>query len=271
MSSPPDGVYHGVDFSGAKRPRSKIWVSTWTGRDPATTRNGFSHLDLVETIHRSSSDGRRHFWLIDAPFNLPLEQLETHGVELGWHATLDWLASFDDPRAWRRACRKVSRVEPRREIDRNAHTPFSPINLRMFKQSWHCMVSVVRPLAAESSVLVLPMGLSENQASPLVDVHVWVGESCPSSILRARGWKNTGYKGTNDANRSAREDLVARLQGVNGFDIVDDARRTAIEDPEGDALDSLILLLAGPGFAATDHEALLREDERAKVEGWVYV
>ena len=135
-----EAVYHGVDFSGAKRHRNKIWVATRRDAESATTCNGFSHRGVVDLIRSSAKDGRVHCWLVDAPFNLPIAQLDAHGIASDWRATLDWMASFSDARDWRRACRKVSRIEHRRAIDRRVHTPFSPVNLRMFKQTWHWMV-----------------------------------------------------------------------------------------------------------------------------------
>ena len=269
MAPSHPGIYHGIDFSGAKSHRNKIWVSTWNGQDPATTRNGFSHGELVRAIADSAEDAQRHFWLIDAPFNLPVEQLETHGVEPTWRATLDWLASFKTPRDWRRACRKVSRVEPRRAIDKTAQTPFAPINLRMFKQSWHCMVSLLLPLADNARVAILPMVLSED-SERLDTAGAWVGESCPSSTLKHLDWPHMGYKGVAPKNRKVREELLRKLERKAGVPVESRSAETAVLDTEGDALDSLLLLASAPPFASCDHAEILRRDALAHAEGWVY-
>jgi hypothetical protein len=264
-------VYHGVDFSGAKHHRGKIWVSTWNGKDPATTRNGFSHAELVGAIAGSAGDGCRHYWLIDAPFNLSVQQLETQGIECNWRATLDWLASFDSARDWRRACRKVSRVEPRRAVDIRAHTPFAPINLRMFKQTWHCMVSLLLPLVDDDRVAILPMGLAGAEQDRMESARVRIGESCPSSVLRRLGWPHTGYKGIAPKNKQAREDLLRRLEREAGISVTEGVRDTAIVDTEGDALDSLLILASASRFAKSDHAKILQDDSLARVEGWVYL
>ena len=49
------------------------------------------------------------------------------------------------------------------------------------------------------------------------------------------------------------------------------ATTAAVDDTEGDALDSLLLLPSVHRFAVADHNAILTEDPSAHVEGWVYL
>jgi hypothetical protein len=141
-------VFHGVDFSGASGYQAKIWVATYDGSAPAAAVGGFSYARLVERMARSGEDGRRHLWLVDSTFGLPREMLERHEVPLDWSSSALWLATFPSPRDWRHDVRAVSRREDRRSTDRIARTPFAPMNLRMFKQTYQCIVNVLLPLRA---------------------------------------------------------------------------------------------------------------------------
>ena len=263
MSSP---VYHGVDFSGSRNAARNIWVGAWDGRAPAVTSNEFSYAQLVDRIASSADDGRRHVWLIDAPFGLARSLLEAHGVTPTWPATIEWLRAFASPREWRRACRKVSRKEPKRDVDTRASTPFAPTNLRLFKQTWACIVQVLAPLAEREGVAVLPFHTPARADMS----HVWVGEGCPSSALRDRDWPRTGYKGREAANRHHRAEL-ADLLVRSGVPIEETSLRRAIGDHEGDALDSLLLLPSSVRFADHDPRAIIQDDPNAMLEGWVYV
>lgn len=270
-------AYHGVDFSGAKNYRRKVWVATQLGDGPATARSGFSHWELVEHIGRSADDGRSHYWLIDAPLSLATEQLGKHGIQQTWRAATEWLASFGSAREWRRACRAVSRVEPKRRVDKRFKTPMAPSNIRLFKQTWHAIVSVLLPLRAHADVLVLPMTLAERCTAgdepmrALECSRVWLGEGCPTSTLRSRGWPHSGYKGPSKTNREQRQRLLRRLVEDDGVAVAPGAAAHAIDDGEGDALDSLLLLPPARRFSRFDHVSLLSDDEWAAVEGWVYV
>ena len=244
-------------------------MSTQAGSAPATTRNGFSHAELVELIARSPEDGKRHLWLIDAPFSLPVELLEAHGVDPKWEASIDWLRSFESPRQWRRQCRQVSRREPRRAIDQRFKTPMSPVNIRMFKQTWHCVVSVLRPLLPHEHVAILPMSL--DKAGAVEQASVWLGEGCPSSLLRHHDQPHRGYKGSSESCRRQRKVLIDFLKQDQNVRIAEEADAQALADDEGDALDSLLLLASTRNFGLADHRAILESDTRALVEGWVYV
>jgi hypothetical protein len=267
-------VYHGVDFSGSASHRQKMWIASQVPGQPATTRSGLSHADLVELMRRSAADGCRHWWLIDAPLALPVELLERHKVPPTWPAALAWISSFGDAQAWRRACRSVSRREAWRGTDRRAQTPLPPTNLRVFKQTYHAIVSVVARLRALDAVIVLPMELAgaEGGAGKRLDAATaCIGEGCPSSTLQRLGWPHRGYKGPAERNRELRQELLDRLVRELGSPVAPAAAAAAVDDPEGDALDSLLMLPAARAFAAADHAVVLAADSLAHVEGWVYV
>lgn len=210
-------------------------------RRQATTRGGLSHGELVALVRRSAADGYRHCWLIDAPLALPVELLERHKVPAAWPAALAWISSFGNAQAWRRACRSVSRREAWRGIDRSAKTPLPPTNLRVFKQTYHAIVSVVARLRPLDAVIVLPMELAgaEGGAGKRLDAATaCIGEGCPSSTLQRLGWPHRGYKGPAGRNRELRQELLERLSREVGSPVV-------------------------PAAAAADPVV--------HVEGWVYV
>lgn len=270
-------VFHGVDFSGGKRAHRKIRVADRCPGEPVTLRSNLTHSDLVEAIARSAEDGRRHRWLIDSTFGLPLEMLEAQGIEPDWGASLRWLASFSDAREWRRACRKKSRKELKRRTDRLAAVPFAPSNLRMFRQTWHCMVSVLLPILGRPGIAILPFaaasttGSTQGHAAAWREAPVWVGEGCPASFLRQAGWPSRGYKGSSGSNLALRRNLLSLLANELAARVPPDIESQALEDSEGDALDSLLLLPSARKFSECDHQALLVREPRAAVEGWVYV
>ncbi len=274
MSERCDEVFHGIDFSGAKKHRKKIWVSTWSPladvdpRAQANTRNNFTFAELVRLIAKSGEEEcAQHYWLIDAPFSLAIEQLRQHDMEPTWESTLQWLATFENARDWRRACRKATGREPKRGIDKRFKTPQAPMNIRLFKQTWHCMVSVLLPLMKMEHVAIMPM-----QAEIKSKATVWVGEGCPSSSLRAWQWPHRGYKGDSKNCRLQRESLLNQLMQENGMELSESTQKITLDDPEGDALDSLLMLPAAQRFMEMDHTSILQDDrDSAPVEGWIYV
>lgn len=250
-------VLHGIDFSGGERPEGKIWVATRDGRT-IELRRGFDHRSIVEMILASRDDGRDHLWRIDAPFGLALESLGDFGIEPSWQAMAEWLGSFGSAREWRSTCRAMARREPRRVTDREAHTPMSPLNLRVFKQTWSVITRVLKPLA-EAGIRIEPV------AGPLGS-RVVVAEGCPASVLHQLGWPARGYKGggpasgnADDPPRSLRRELVERLRKT-GLPIPRPVAGKAIDDREGDGLDAL-LLVTDPRQDVPPREAL--------VEAWV--
>jgi hypothetical protein len=248
-------VLHGIDFSGGDRPEGKVWVATRDGRS-IELRRGFDHRSIVELILASAADGRGHFWRIDAPFGLPLETLDGFGIGRTWSAMADWLGSFSSAREWRSACRERSRREPRRGTDLSARTPMSPLNLRVFKQSWSVITRVLKPLA-DAGIRIAPI------VGP-ADGRVVVAEGCPASALHRRGWPARGYKGGGDGSDDPplrrRRELVERMRG-EGLALPTPMIDRVIADRDGDGLDALLLLL-DPTQDIPPQEA--------ECEAWVY-
>ena len=179
--------------------------------------------------------------------------------ELDWITVARWVASFPNARAWRTAMRESSRKEPRRACDRELQTPMAPMNLRVFKQTFTVIKEILVPLADEG-VAIMPVAMPAGGAEPAV----MVCESCPASVLRARGWPAKGYKGGGEPPRVLREELI-RLLRKEGLEIPSPAAVEAIHDEEGDLLDALILATEPLSWSVPAEHAA-----RAAVEAWVY-
>lgn len=249
-------VLHGVDFSGAEAGgAAKIRAVTRDLASPSAPVASMGRMDrrgLVRAVLASAADGRDHLWRIDAPMGLPLAVLAEVGVAADWRASAEWMHSLGSPRLWRSAMRDTTRREPRRTCDAALSTPMSPLNLRVFKQTWTFMCEVLLPLA-DAGIAVAP-SIEGRAGAPVVC------EGCPASVLHAKGMPRRGYKGGGDPPRRVRAEIVQSLR-KEGMSVPDSLADEAVRDEEGDLLDAM--LLATPPFQSV-------VPAEARVEGWVY-
>jgi hypothetical protein len=251
-----DGILlHGVDFSGADSGGlAKIRAVTRDLGDPRRPVASMGRMDrrgLVRAILASRDDGRDHLWRVDAPMGIPGEIAREFGVGPAWIDVARWMQSFGSPRLWRGEVRGRVRREPRRTCDAEMSTPMSPLNLRVFKQTWTFVCEVLLPLA-EAGVSIQPCVPAGGRVA--------VTEGCPSSVLHLHGWPRRGYKGGGDPPRRLRAEIV-RLLRQHGLAIPDPLAEEAVRDEEGDLLDALLLVDAP---VATAVPAV------AMIEGWVH-
>lgn len=248
-------VLHGVDFSGADSGgAAKIRVVTRDLGSPRQLVSSPGRLDrraLVRAIAASADDGRDHLWRVDAPMSIPAEIAREFGVGPAWIDVARWMQSLGSPRLWRGEVRGLTRREPRRTCDQAMATPMSPLNLRVFKQTWTFVCEVLLPLA-EQGFRIEPCACGANR--------VVVTEGCPASVLAAKGWPKRGYKGGGDPPRRVREELLRRL-AQEGLAVPVPMAEEAIRDEEGDLLDAMLLTL--PPFQTV-------VTAEAAIEGWVH-
>lgn len=252
-----DGIIlHGVDFSGADSGgAAKIRVVTRDGAAPGAPVVSAGRMDrrgLVRAILASAQDGRMHTWRIDAPMSLPAEVASEFALPADWLALAKWMHAFGSPRLWRTELRSRMRREPRRACDTALSTPMSPLNLRVFKQTWTFICEVLVPLS-EAGIRIEPAFAGTNP-------DVVVCEGCPASVLHSKGWPRRGYKGGGEPPRALRSEMIDLLREA-GIDIPAAMAEEAIRDEEGDLLDAILLVM--PPFHTVVPEV-------AKVEGWVY-
>ncbi len=171
----------------------------------------------------------------DFPFGLPQRLMAAEN----WRDfVLGFEERFPDAHQFRRWCR---RRYPDRELKRltdvAARTPFSPYNLRMFRQTYWGIRAVLAPLVATRSARVLPM------QCPVAGIP-WLLETCPASTLKDLDLYRR-YKGKNLNQRAARAEIFRALE-VLGLLRSRDGRLTGIvtENAGGDALDAVVAAVA---------------------------
>lgn len=252
----PGIVLHGVDFSGADAGgAAKIRAVTRDLGAPAAPVASMGRLDrraLVRAILASRDDGRAHLWRVDAPMSLPAEIAREFGVDGDWMELARWMQGLGSPRLWRTEVRARTRREPRRACDDAFSTPMSPLNLRVFKQTWTFVCEVLLPLA-EAGVRVDPCVPGQPGG------RVTVCEGCPASVLHAVGWPRRGYKGGGEPPARVRAEIVRSLRAT-GMVVPEPLAAEAVRDEQGDLLDALVLAL--PPFATVTPPV-------ARIEGWV--
>lgn len=250
-------VLHGVDFSGADGGgAAKIRVverDLSAPRNPVVLRGQFDRAGLVRAVLASAQDGRAHLWRVDAPSALPRELVQEFQLQPTWRSVAAWMQEFGSPRQWRSHVRQLIRREPRRTCERAMSTPMSPLNLRVFKQTWTFICEVLLPLA-DAGVRVDPV------AVPATPSTVTICEGCSASVLLLHGWPARGYKGQGEPPKQVRADIIRRLRHA-GMNIPPAIADKAVEDEEGDLLDAL-LLVTEPTQVAVPPDAML--------ESWVY-
>lgn len=264
---------HGIDFSGGRSGGNSTWIAS------GTLDEGSLKIDECRTGSSlpGSSTQREPFletlrdWMreqgscaigMDFPFGLPAKLVE----EETW---VDFAAGFPkqypDADMFRMKCQQAS---PGEELTRatgdTAQTPYSPYNLRMYKQTYHGIAGLLSPLVQEDEICVLPM-MEPEEGKP------WLFEVCPSATMREQGYRSS-YKGTTQEHRAARTRILKNLQGSGTLTIrAQGVLSSVLRDSGADALDSVI-----SGFAVTKQllhpERVLPERlEGPEVEGHVYV
>lgn len=253
----------GVDFSGAVHAGEKIWVSRaqfdgkmlrfdflgraadLPGGSPDRTE-AISALRNWISIHQGAACG------LDFPFALQKEAL----VESDY-AT--WLQNFVSryPNSQKM---KESGFGARRATDIAAKTPFSPLNLRLYRQTYHGIGEVLAPLRA-SGACVLPFDAPISQK-------IWLLEICPASLLKAEKLY-LSYKGKSDLQRRNREIIAREMAARTPFEWNLEMEKRAIDDTEGDALDAILAAICTFNALQKPGSLTARSELESK-EGRVY-
>lgn len=241
-----ESVVLGVDFSGAVQADKRIWVCRAMCGVDSVEITGCSSLReqvgrrmnrgdalavLREVITRSGDA-----WIgLDFPFGLPAALVE----ELDWREFLQaYERNYGTPEAMRDRCRARARGrELRRGADVESRTPFSPYNLRLYKQTHYGIREILLPLVRGSVVRVLPMDEPVDSIPTLL-------ETCPASTLKQEGLY-APYKGHGQIRACARVRILRALE--KKFRVAwgsEESREIVLADSEGDGLDSVVAALA---------------------------
>ena len=266
---------HGVDFSGSAEPGEDIWLTTgeWDGQRlrvtdarPASEAFDASGREAVLAGLREFVDDGGVSGL-DFSFGLPRPVLP-ESVD-SWATSLQWVREreYDDALAaqadWKDRARAsdADGVELKRATDRpvGASSPYSFITRY---QTFHGMCDLLWPLVDAGRVSVEPVAPTDADAT-LCEIY-------PAGTLRALGLPDRKYK--DDAKYpDGPEKREAILEGLVdwGAEVPDWIAERLLEDPEGDALDSLVAAVATA--RAVDGNFAVEDERYDPVEGYIYV
>ncbi len=261
---------YGVDFSGARDAGKKIWIARGTIEGAGLSVTAcFQVKDLADSgkdrdrglsvLRAFIKRENESVFGMDFPFGIPKALIKEENWERWARAFKD---SYGSPDEFRRFCRATSGgKELKRFTDRKVVTPFSPYNLRVYRQTYFGIRDVLGALLRENAICVLPM-------QKPVPRRAWVIEICPASTLRREGLSSP-YKGMGERRRVARSGILRGLEDMGSLRIREQAlRSTIINDRGGDALDSVVAAFAT--FRALKCEFAFDKGAPYGLEGWVY-
>ncbi len=259
----------GIDFSGGVNAGRKIWIASGRVENkvllietclrgealPDSSRERAACLAALRIFIRSVGEALVG---LDFPLSLPADLM----CDQTW---LQFIRSFSDryatPQAFRQACRRIAHgSELKRRTDIAAKTPFSPYNLRVYRQTYFGLRDVIVPLVRERAVCVRPMQSGRLGVPSLIEI-------CPASTLKRMKWYRP-YKGRASARRAARLMILQSLQR-EGVQLTSRLKPTVLADPEGDALDSILATWAA--YRARSQLDRIPHDPLYQREGYVFV
>jgi hypothetical protein len=273
-------VVHGVDFSGAREAGAKISIASGVLEDGLRVERCRSVAEIIDTAKRGPAleylreflaSERRAVVGLDFSFGVPravtspevgnwrefVHEFDFGGVE----AMTDAYAE----RTRERTGGERTYLKRVTDTETGASSPYSFV---VAAQTFHGIGDVLRPLALDDRVSVLPMD-DPGEDRP------WLCESYPAATLRELDLPDERYK--NDGKyadaQDRRERIVAGLRDA-GLTVADEAIvETALADSGGDALDSIVAAFAVARALREGRPAASREapDERSRLEGHIYV
>jgi hypothetical protein len=261
----------GVDFSGARDAGERIWIARGSmGEDALNVADLFQAKSLPGSgrdravSHRALAafigEQEQGIFGLDFPFSLPRDLVRGKSWE---EFVLSFNRAYKSPEEFRRLCRsEANGRELKRITDIESRTPFSPYNLRLFRQTYFGITDVLAPLVRNDTARILPMQRP-------IDGKAWVLEICPASTLKR---ENLGmpYKGRAEVRRAARLLILEAIEEKLPLRVATSVIRARIvNDIGGHALDSVIAALAT--FKAFRNAFALDAPCSYDIEGWVYV
>lgn len=260
--------YFGVDFSGASRAGRHIWVASAVLQDrtliihdcrrgdelPGSGRARNICLEALLTWIEQQGDAVIGF---DFPFSLPVALMPDDSWE---QFVLQFPERYGTAEAFRRACLEAAGgAELKRVTEWVNKTPFSPYNLRLYRQTYYGISHILSPLVREKKVSVLPMQRALPGRPQLIEV-------CPASTLKVEKMY-LPYKGRGEEKQAARLAILQYFEQEKNLRIERlDLRERVLDDRGGDALDSILA-----AFAASRAQATVPGNEEDVLEGQVYM
>lgn len=257
----------GVDFSGATNAGNLIWIASGIYengglqildcRAARDLPDAGSNRDLALGALRQFAGQQKEAVIgLDFPFGLPKSLVE----EDSWESfILSFPRKYNSPDHFRKVCLEAADGrELKRATDMVSKAPFSPYNLRMFRQTYYGICDLLYPLIKNNEVSVLPMQKSEAGKPRLLEI-------CPASFLKREGI-NISYKGRPEEKYRARLKILEYMENEKGLRYeLTSLRDTILENRGGDALDSLIA-----AYCAFKYGSEISPAYEAGVEGYIY-
>ena len=242
----------GVDFSGARNAGNNIWIATGAvtpdgirieavRRAADLPNGGESFTPALEALVRQITILSDYIIGLDFPFSLPIELIE----QRSWISFAEAFSrDFAEPDDFRSHCRSITGgKELKRRTDIESRVPWCAYNIRLYRQTWAGIRHVLAPLAQNGQARVIPMQTPKDGIALLAEI-------CPASLLKREGLYKP-YKGRGDELRAARAGILTSLTRRRAITpIRGKLRRTILDNPGGDALDS-VLAAIGAGLVET--------------------
>jgi len=218
--------FFGIDYSGSLQASKKIWIceaeffkneininSVYSIFDKFKIKSRKEANQHIITLIKNNPDGVFGF---DFPFSLPIPAIRTPS----WR---EFISTFDktykSEDEFRNKLRKLFKNKDiKRKCDIISKTPFSPYNLRIYKQTYYGITEILKPLLLQNSSTVLPFESLEMGKSIVMEV-------CPASLMKIRKdslkWPGVykGKKGLHRENRTKILDIVMSRLNLKFSDI----------------------------------------------------
>lgn len=265
---------YGIDFSGAKDAGKWIWISKGiVNGGYLLIKRCFRAIDLpgsgkkpekcLLVLREYIARQPQALFGFDFPFGLPKELVK----QTRWE---EFILTFPDEyrnaNDFRRICfSKAGNRELKRVTDIQNRAPFSPYNIRLYRQTYYGLTEIIYPLVRDNLGCILPMQRPK-KGKP------WVLEVCPASTLKAEGlyrvYKNKGRSGD---HYNVRRHIFSSIQTTGQLKLADsDMIDMILADHKGDALDSVVAAFAA--FRALKKGiAIPRTDCKYEIEGFIFV
>ncbi len=263
----------GVDFSGSEFAGKSIWVATGKLEDDqiqgkrkilvndcrrgeSLPGSGRRRQRCLEALCRYLEQQKNALVGLDFPFGLPRQLVRDESWE---SFVFNFPNYYSSPRLFREKCfSEAGKRELKRSTDFECKAPFSPYNLRVYRQTYYGIKDLLHPLLKRGTVCVLPM------QKPLWD-YPWVVETCPASTLKAAN-RYLSYKGGGEEKYRERLKILQYLEEAEGLTLpAGRIRETVLQNSSGDALDSIIALCA-----VSRQKDLTVDKAKWDLEGYTY-
>jgi hypothetical protein len=249
MPSPPASpktLVYGVDFSGSKTACKKIWVSRGTIHNKTLHINSccpISNLipndirkerdNCLSFLHDLISTKTEAIFGLDLSMGLPEAMINGQSWE---SSILGFSKSYNSPEDFRNKCRNsMGNKEIKRTTEIQKKAPFCVYNLRLYRQTYYGIRCIIEPLLKKNAARIIPMQTPHADKASLTEV-------CPACTLKRKGIY-VPYKGKNERELENRR-MILNTMKTWDINLDKEVMEAALEDTEGDALDSILAAYA---------------------------